>query len=541
MTQHETSENMQQSYPDQFMQSCLDHVHYPLNLIPQVTKAYPWELEELYNSFADVRRRLCFEEEQFVNFPIRDVHFYAGQGTDVQERSIRTLAQLEKLLGHVSTCRKPIAAGQQNMTPSCRFVYVHAADSRSRLRVTYDMLTLVLTHYQVMPGYLDFLHAFGAQSDPKGQYFTGFYQHTTLGHNLQAPEMTDRSWRQYQMCYNLRGVTCSKGADGKVSGGSVRQAAINHQFDIVRGTAVWIVTKGRDDLLKRFDGLAKSLVAHSYDTPEHSFQTSLEVHLMFCRWSAEDWRRYIDWLEDGLESNTSLALYGSRDSKLSRQTYEPIDLQKIQMWKEKTTQAKTLLESNADVVAGLRGYYVELLDNEDFPFRLECRKSIQNFAADIESNIIRIKMQVHRLDLLSEIISDRKDLVAQHFQNQVAERTEQLNHNLEKEAIVMRIITIVTLVYLPATFVSTFFSTDVVHYQASGDFGSETSYSHLAMMRWLQVTLPLTFVTILGAWMAFKTATISRKGTEMKNNLIERKDNMKTTWGFSKDIELGKL
>jgi len=44
--------------------------------------------------------------------------------------------------------------------------------------------------------------------------------------------------------------------------------------------------------------------------------------------------------------------------------------------------------------------------------------------------------------------------VAQHFQNQVGERTEQLNHNLEKEAVVMRIITIVTLIYLPATFVS---------------------------------------------------------------------------------------
>jgi len=29
-----------------------------------------------------------------------------------------------------------------------------------------------------------------------------------------------------------------------------------------------------------------------------------------------------------------------------------------------------------------------------------------------------------------------------------------LNHNLEKEAVVMRIITIVTLIYLPATFVS---------------------------------------------------------------------------------------
>lgn len=43
------------------------------------------------------------------------------------------------------------------------------------------------------------------------------------------------------------------------------------------------------------------------------------------------------------------------------------------------------------------------------------------------------------------------------------------------------------------------------------------------MMRWLQVTLPLTFVTILGAWMAFKTATVSRKSSEMRDSLRDRK------------------
>jgi Mg2+ and Co2+ transporter CorA len=42
----------------------------------------------------------------------------------------------------------------------------------------------------------------------------------------------------------------------------------------------------------------------------------------------------------------------------------------------------------------------------------------------------------------------------QHLQSQVSDRTEQLNKNLEKEAVVMRIITILTLIYLPATFVS---------------------------------------------------------------------------------------
>ncbi|KAH0364809.1 hypothetical protein KCU65_g6501, partial [Aureobasidium melanogenum] len=530
---------MQQPFSDRFMQSCLDHAHYPRNLVPQFTKAYPWELRNLNSNLAGVCRRLCLGQGQMADLPIRDVYF--NRGNQVVEHNIKTSSQLKTLLEGVFDSQGPPAMGQQNEYPKCRFVYLYARDSRAKLRLTYDMLTRIFTHYQVMPGYLDFLHAFGAQEKPRGQYLAGFHQQTMLGYNLQTPKMIDRSWRHYQMCYNLRGVTCSKDPDGELSRWSVRQAAINHQFDVVQGTAVWIVTKGRDDLLKRFDEFTKSSAAHSYDTPEHSFETSLEVHLMFCRWSSEDWMQYIDWLEDDLEFKTYMALYGSRESKDSRETYEPRDIQEIQVRKEKTSQAKMLLESNADVMVALRAYYVKLLDNEDFPLTIECRKTIQNFSADIESNILWIKMQVRRLDLLAEIISDRKDLVAQHFQNQVAERTEQLNHNLEKEAIVMRIITIVTLVYLPATFVSASQHTDVVHYQASGDSGSETSYSHLAMMRWLQVTLPLTFVTILGAWMAFKTATISRKSAEMKNNLIQRKEKVKTKWTSSEDIEMGKV
>lgn len=63
------------------------------------------------------------------------------------------------------------------------------------------------------------------------------------------------------------------------------------------------------------------------------------------------------------------------------------------------------------------------------------------------------------------------------------------------------------------------------------------------MTRWLQVTLPLTFVTIIGAWMAFKTATISRKGAEMKDNLMERKNQATTKWRLRKrkDLEIEKV
>jgi len=97
----------------------------------------------------------------------------------------------------------------------------------------------------------------------------------------------------------------------------------------------------------------------------------------------------------------------------------------------------------------------------------------------------------------------------------------------QKEAVAVRIITVVTLIYLPATFVSvsanqplvgdfpdlsqTFYSTDVVKYQnqSDGKGGSSnnvTSFSALAMFRWLEVTLPLTFVTLGLSWVFYQKA-----------------------------------
>ena len=102
----------------------------------------------------------------------------------------------------------------------------------------------------------------------------------------------------------------------------------------------------------------------------------------------------------------------------------------------------------------------------------------------------------------------------------------------QREAIAMRIITVVTLIFLPATFVSvsleelqnvrpllanrpqTFFSTDIVKYQDPNEASSDTTipgtgsykgtFSQIAMERWLQLTISLTFLTLLAGWAAFR-------------------------------------
>jgi hypothetical protein len=108
---------------------------------------------------------------------------------------------------------------------------------------------------------------------------------------------------------------------------------------------------------------------------------------------------------------TSMAIYGRQESKSSRPLYGPIDIQKIQRLKEATNQAAMLLESNANVMNVLHEYYTKLLENEDFPFRTSCQRDIQEFATDMESNIVCIRMQVRQLGLLADTINDRKNLV----------------------------------------------------------------------------------------------------------------------------------
>ena len=131
--------------------------------------------------------------------------------------------------------------------------------------------------------------------------------------------------------------------------------------------------------------------------------------------------------------------------------------------------------------------------------------------------------------------------ILQWLQSQENEKISSLSVDMRqiaikshRETIGMSIITGVTLIYLPATFVSvsfyfgygamdhrlsqihekTFFSTDVVKYQDS----ESGNFSFLALMRWLEVTVPLTFVTLVLAGLWF----LIRKGPKKEECILPR-------------------
>jgi len=174
------------------------------------------------------------------------------------------------------------------------------------------MLVRILTYHQVMPGYLDFLSVFGSQAEARDLRFSGFREQTTLKKPARGPIIPalGRSGRQFQLSYNLKAVACrsKSGTDISKQQWSIRQAAIHHQFDVEEGTTLWIVTQGNLSIKER---VTEMTAVHgrqedrAFGTKEECFSTSLTTHLLYCHWSVEEWRWYIQWLEEVIEKEVS--------------------------------------------------------------------------------------------------------------------------------------------------------------------------------------------------------------------------------------------
>jgi len=163
-----------------------------------------------------------------------------------------------------------------------------------------------------MPSYLHFLSAFGQHTKPHNARFSGFREHTELAAPSPAVAILDlgRSGRQFQLCYNLKSVSCTSPPDTikRQKTWSIRQVAVCHQFDILKGTTLWILTKGALDLkghIKEMTGRNGRAEDRSFGTPQECFESSLAVHLLLTHWSTDEWRWYIQWLEDVIVEEVS--------------------------------------------------------------------------------------------------------------------------------------------------------------------------------------------------------------------------------------------
>lgn len=221
-----------------------------------------------------------------------------------------------------------------------------------------------------------------------------------------------------------------------------------------------------------------------------------------------------------------------------------------------------VLEANSYVLESLRAYYKGLLDSSDFGVMDLCRQEVLSFCSQIDNMIHNSKMEIVRVKILVQITSSRKALVSIlhiiwiyrifsytngttgsptypepgnrkdgeiNYKHASSRRfvSKGSNRNANSYCSYTNLlagnIRICKSLSSPRKFLltdppKTLFSTDIVKYQDQGSGGTVdslgkayVSFSSLALVRWIQVTLPLTALTLaLGYW-AFKMADKKRK------------------------------
>lgn len=170
------------------------------------------------------------------------------------------------------------------------------------------MLVRILSYYQVMPSYLEFLLVFGIHEHSRETRFSAFRSQRLLSGQNPALNMLGRSGSQLQLCYNLK-AAARRTESGHLlptkSHWTIRQGAVHHQFDVCTGNSLWIVTRAGLDIKERIEsmtGRTGRSEDRDFQTLEQCLKSSLAVHLLLCHWSFENWRTYFQWLEDTVAS-----------------------------------------------------------------------------------------------------------------------------------------------------------------------------------------------------------------------------------------------
>ncbi|KAF7531297.1 hypothetical protein G7054_g8991 [Neopestalotiopsis clavispora] len=509
---------------DAFSNSYSQLDKYPLRLVLRDT--YGLSKLKLVRNRIKERAQDLFVEDPTIPVAIKDVH---RDGT-AEKVNLYGDAEIQEWIGDTSDVDSLIATKKD---PRCRFVFLLSDSVTSPLSISAKSASRLMTYHQVSPNFFDFLDVYGSiTADNRELRFSGFRSELYLTNpepGLIMPEL-GRSGRHFQINYNLKTVAFKEKIEdsGPVSSlWKIRQAAIHHQFDVGSGVQLWIYGDPHAALKDRVAEIVSDQRNHKekFDTMCSSFKSSLKVHLQSARWSTEGWRQYILSLEDTVQKLTSHFILMNENRQSQLQTD---DLIPVYEYEDKINECIMTLESNADNVASLSMFYTSLVRHDEFPERQYCEKETQAFASQLSELIYDLKMQTRRARVLTKIMADRKAMFIQLLQAQAAERQEQLSTTMWRqaeqtsyEAVAMRVITVITLLYLPPTFVSTLFSTDIVKYQGDdGDFNHD-KFSSLALQRFIEVSLPLMLLTFAAAfgWVWYERVEGKKKAERLEKEL----------------------
>nr|XP_036589065.1 uncharacterized protein CTRU02_01112 [Colletotrichum truncatum]KAF6800707.1 hypothetical protein CTRU02_01112 [Colletotrichum truncatum] len=248
-----------------------------------------------------------YGEQQWKNLQIKEnilfdssrsrIDFWeTGRLNRFPEREI-SVQEFDKLWQHLQRSEKD---------PHVRHLFLESDGSRAPINCSMDMFKLICTYHQVSPSFLESAYTFGDYDDQIDLCLAHFKAKDTLkfpSQEISELRRLGRSGREIRFSYLLRSVEYSEDSMNGVWGWQIRQATNYHSFDVETGRAFWITVKGNDlfqDRIKRvspFIDIPPKTAVEEGDVSPY-LKASLATHIVYLSWCDENWRQYINDVEE---------------------------------------------------------------------------------------------------------------------------------------------------------------------------------------------------------------------------------------------------
>ncbi|KAL2821011.1 hypothetical protein BDW59DRAFT_164416 [Aspergillus cavernicola] len=390
--------------------------------------------------------------------------------------------------------------------------------SWGRLCTTDSAFRLIMDSMKIFPSFLELTGAFGFKTNADERVFHGWRGCALSGQCLE---------QKHEICYNIQYV--EKHGRKLKDPWSLRQTGVYHQDRGSANQSRWILINPSDVLKPQITGLVGTEAGKGNSDQDGTGSWALHIQLLLKLGS--NWAEYIEYLGSELGAQNDKACYSRVDcSKDQSYTLSYADLQELHMLQAKFQTAEATVNS---CLSNAKGCRIHLQAHAE----LQCGPRLNwglifhlfdTYEADMVGHLTQLQALQARLKstlgLLTKLIMFRNEELL-HTSNQASckslkalldltgqgkQQQETLNGLLwhgHADSAMLKALSVVATVCLPASLVATIFSSNLVQSRdpQAGDGDSRLVVSPQFWV-YIAISLPLMgFVLIWVLYLGYKS------------------------------------
>ena len=421
------------------------------------------------------------------------------------------------------------ANNDHNTTPAAlalgsgsgRFFLIDPTYGWGRLQLTSQAMSAIISRYSIFPAFSKYLRVFGQKTFAKDEGFGGHEVLTHYDHYAMNSQQVAKI-SSFESCFLWKYVEPG-GTEGRYAY-SIRQMLVYQRFDVrsKRGTNV-IVRIPKKLAVEMKCALTATTSEEGEKNPLLDSWTG--VQMLCARSGLDEWRDFINYLDhevtkifdDLIISGVNATTHGKADELQYRLT----SVKQLQFFLNQIIRARNMLDINSTTITAML---------RSFTRRKEYVPNLQMLQEELED----IQQEYDFLQKMSKSVLDRADMLSHELRDTIALRNHDINKEANDsatagtqaivelsrksayEARVVKLLSVVAVIFLPASFAADFLQMGYVFVTEERRFEI-----HATANLWLFAifAFPLLIVTV-SIYIAFEL--LSRRKAKKKAFLTHK-------------------